>query len=90
MIRLALITGVAASFAMSFSGSPSAQEGCKQTASSCSALFKNCEQNCNKVGSNPSACVARVCTPPLAGCKSNGVWRSVQSGSACWATKNKS
>ena len=90
MVRLALIAGLAASFAVSFSGSASAQEGCKQVTSSCSALFKGCEQNCNKVGSNPSACVARVCTPPLAGCKSNGVWRSVQSGSACWATKNRS
>jgi len=90
MVRLALIAGVAASFAVSFSGSAFAQDGCKQTASSCSAMFKSCEQNCNKVGNNPSACIARVCTPPLAGCKSNGVWRSVQSGSACWATKNKS
>lgn len=90
MVRLALIAGLAASFAMPFIGSASAQEGCKQVTSSCSALFRSCEQNCNKVGSNPSACIARVCTPPLAGCKSNGVWRSVQGGSACWATKNKS
>lgn len=90
MIRLALMTGMAVLLAVALNSSVSAQEGCRQTASSCSALFKNCEQNCNKVGSNPSACVARVCSQPLEGCKSNGVWRSVQSGSACWATKNRS
>lgn len=90
MLRLAVIAGVAAFLAMFAGGSVSAQEGCKQVTSSCSAMFRSCEQNCNKVGSNPSACVARICTPPLAGCKSNGVWRSVQSGSACWATRNKS
>lgn len=90
MIRLALMTGMAALLAVSLNGSVSAQEGCKQVTSSCSAIFRDCEQKCNKAGSNPSACVARVCTPPLAGCQSNGVWRSVQSGSACWATKNKS
>lgn len=90
MVRLALIAGLVATFIM-LPGAPArAQEGCKQVTSSCSALFRDCEQKCNKVGNNPSACVARVCTPPLAGCKSNGVWRSVQSGSACWATKNKS
>ena len=90
MVKLVLIAGAAAAFVLVCGAPVRAQEGCKQITSSCSALFKNCEQNCNKVGSNPSACVARVCTPPLAGCKSNGVWRSVQSGSACWATKNKS
>ena len=90
MIRLALMTGIAALIAASLNGSVAAQEGCRQVNSSCSALFRDCEQKCNKVGNNPSACVARLCTPPLAGCKSNGVWRSVQSGSACWATKNKS
>lgn len=90
MLRWAVIAGVMVSFAL-FSGAPvRAQEGCKQATSSCSALFRSCEQNCNKVGSNPSACIARVCTPPLEGCKTNGVWRSVQSGSACWVTKNRS
>lgn len=90
MLRWAVIAGVTVSFVL-FSGGPvRAQEGCKQVTSSCSALFRSCEQNCNKVGSNPSACVARICTPPLADCKSNGVWRSVQSGSACWMTKNRS
>lgn len=90
MNRLAIMTGMAASFVMLLNGPVQAQEGCKQVSTSCSAMFRSCEQNCNKVGSNPSACIARVCTPPLAGCKSNGVWRSVQSGSACWATKNRS
>jgi hypothetical protein len=90
MSRLAFIAGAMASLALLPGDPASAQEGCKQVTSSCSAIFRDCEQKCNKVGSNPSACVARVCTPPLAGCKSNGVWRSVQSGSACWATKNKS
>lgn len=90
MVRLAAIAGAAAAFVLVFGAPVRAQEGCKQITSSCSAIFRDCEQKCNKVGSNPSACVARVCTPPLAGCKSNGVWRSVQSGSACWATKNRS
>ena len=90
MNRLAIMTGMAASFVMLLNGPVQAQEGCKQVSTSCSAMFRSCEQNCNKVGSNPSACIARVCTPPLDGCKANGVWRSVQSGSACWATKNKS
>lgn len=90
MNRLAIMTGMAASFVMLLNGSVRAQEGCKQVTTSCSVMFKSCEQNCNKVSNNASACIARVCTPPLAGCKANGVWRSVQSGSACWATKNRS
>lgn len=89
MVRLVFFAGAAA-FLMVFGAPVRAQDGCKQVNSSCSALFKNCEQNCNKVSNNASACIARVCTPPLAGCKSNGVWRSVPSGSACWATKNRS
>ena len=90
MVRWAVIAGATVSCVLFSGGLARAQEGCKQVTSSCSALFRSCEQNCNKVGSNPSACVARLCTPPLAGCKSNGVWRSVQSGSACWMTKNRS
>jgi hypothetical protein len=90
MNRLAIMTGMAASFVMLLNGSVQAQEGCKQVSTSCSAMFRSCEQNCNKVSNNASACIARVCTPPLAGCQSNGVWRSVQGGAACWATKNRS
>lgn len=90
MARLVIFAGGVLALILGVGGPARAQDGCKQVASSCSALFKSCEQNCNKVGGNPSACIARVCTPPLAGCKSNGVWRSVQSGSACWVTKNKS
>lgn len=90
MIRLVFIAAALVSFAMLPGGPASAQDGCKQVTTSCSAMFKNCEQNCNKVSNNASACIARVCTPPLAGCQSNGVWRSVQSGAACWATKNRS
>lgn len=90
MGRLAIMAGVAAALVLGCVVPLRAQEGCKQATSSCSALFRSCEQNCNKVGSNPSACIARVCTPPLEGCKTNGVWRSVQSGSACWVTKNRS
>ncbi|SFC99686.1 hypothetical protein SAMN05428997_11580 [Bosea sp. CRIB-10] len=90
MNRLAIMTGIAASFVMLLNGPVQAQDGCKQVTSSCSAMFKSCEQNCNKVSNNASACIARVCSQPLEGCKANGVWRSVQSGSACWATKNRS
>ncbi|MFC5423410.1 hypothetical protein ACFPOB_28095 [Bosea eneae] len=90
MVRLVFIVAALASFAMLAGGPASAQDGCKQVTSSCSAMFKSCEQNCNKVSNNASACIARVCSQPLEGCKANGVWRSVQSGSACWATKNRS
>ena len=90
MNRLAIMTGMAASFVMLLNGSVQAQEGCKQINNSCSAMFRSCEQNCNKVSNNASACIARVCTPPLDGCKANGIWRSVQGGAACWATKNRS
>ncbi|MBN9438137.1 hypothetical protein [Bosea sp. (in: a-proteobacteria)] len=90
MARLAVFAGVVLALILGVGGPARAQEGCKPATGSCSAMFRSCEQNCNKVGNNPSACVARVCTPPLAGCKSNGVWRSVQSGSACWVTKNRS
>lgn len=89
MGKLAFIAGAAAAFVL-ISAPARAQDGCKQVTSSCSAMFKSCEQNCNKVSNNASACIARVCSQPLEGCKANGVWRSVQSGSACWATKNRS
>lgn len=90
MAGLATFAGIAtALFALS-TAPVRAQEGCKQVTSSCSALYRSCEQNCNKVSNNASACIARVCSQPLEGCKANGVWRSVQSGSACWATKNRS
>ena len=90
MVKMAAIAGVMASF-LALSGSPAdAQAGCKQGNTSCSAMFRSCEQNCNKVGNNASACIARVCSQPLEGCKANGVWRSVQGGAACWATKNRS
>jgi hypothetical protein len=90
MARSAALAGAVLALILGVGGRAYAQEGCKQVTSSCSAMFKSCEQNCNKVSNNASACVARVCTPPLAGCKSSGIWRSIQSGSACWATKNRS
>jgi len=66
----------------------SAQEGCRASQNSCSQINASCEQNCQK-GNNPSACVARLCSVPLSGCKANGVWKSVASQS-CWKTNNRS
>lgn len=90
MVRLAVFAGIATALITLSAAPVRAQDGCKQVTSSCSALLRNCEQNCSKVSNNASACVARVCSQPFEGCKANGVWRSVQSGSACWATKNRS
>ena len=65
-----------------------AQEGCRTARSSCSQINADCTQRCQK-GTNPSACVARLCTVPFDGCKATGIWKSVASV-ACWKTNNRS
>ncbi len=65
-----------------------AQEGCRAARGSCSQMNADCEKKC-QAGTNPSACVARVCSGAMTGCKANGVWKSVLSP-ACWKTNNRS
>jgi len=65
-----------------------AQEGCRTSQISCSQMNANCERNCQN-GSNPSACVAQLCSVALNGCKANGVWKAATSP-ACWRTNNRS
>jgi hypothetical protein len=69
-------------------GQALAQDGCKDSRSSCSQLNASCEKACQG-GNNPSACIARTCSIALTGCKANGVWKSVVSP-ACWKTNIRS
>ncbi|RXT55927.1 hypothetical protein B6S44_07495 [Bosea sp. Tri-44] len=64
-----------------------AQEGCQTTQRSCMKIYQRCDENCQN-RNNPSACVARICNPALAGCKANGVWKASAS-TACWKTNNR-
>lgn len=89
MKRVAIIAGICVTALLGAAGMAAAQEGCRQVRQSCSTMFKECERRCQS-GNNPSACVARTCSTPFNGCKANGVWRSVVTGSACWSTTDRS
>ena len=65
-----------------------AQEGCKMVTGSCTQLSQSCEKQC-QTSNNASACVGRFCAPKLETCKSTGVWRSANTGAACWKTNNR-
>ncbi|MCU4179424.1 hypothetical protein [Bosea sp. BH3] len=87
-MKAVILIALGLSASMAGYGPAGAQEGCRASQNSCSQINASCERNCQK-GNNPSACVARLCSVPLSGCKANGVWKSVASQS-CWKTSNRS
>lgn len=65
-----------------------AQEGCQTTLRSCSKIYQRCESNCQN-RNDPGACVARICSPAVVGCRANGVWKA-SAATACWKTNKRS
>ena len=75
--------------ALCFGGSAFAQEACRPSKNSCTAMYGVCQKTCATM-TNPARCAAATCDVSVTECKSTGVWRARGARNACWTTSDRS